>query len=231
LVQSALKESKQKNKMINVTEKQIQTAPFKTLPEFELLQKYYPKENWLIMGTLTHAKPTSAETQLRHFNEVIHALGKPNNTFGHRLHWIARIGGGAGTSSHTHIHFLLSKHQITNGHKFSYTPEQAIDFILKQWTKFGMKEQQRIYRFDSSRPGVEYVLRDESQHQERKVEISQSLRQLIKKEQKVIQSKQKEFDDLLNAVKTGMRNNGMKEVIIDGLAVWKNRMLHENFPR
>lgn len=170
--------------MKNVTEKQLPTAPFKTLPEFELLQKNYPKENWLLIGTLTHSRPTSAETQLRHFRELVHAIGKPNNTFGHRLHWICRVGGGAGTSSHTHLHFLLSKHHITNGHRFSYTTDQLIAFIQDNWTQFGMKKQQKIEVFDSSRPGVEYVLRDESPNQERMVEMSQGLISTIKKRQK-----------------------------------------------
>lgn len=170
--------------MNNVTEKQLPTAPFKTLPEFELLQKFYPRESWLLMGTLTHARPTSAETQLRHFRELVHAIGKPNNTFGHRLHWICRVGGGAGTSTHTHLHFLLSKHQITDGDRFSYNPDQLIAFIQDNWTQFGMKEHQEITIFDSSRPGVEYVLRDESPNQERMVEMSQGLIATIKKNQK-----------------------------------------------
>lgn len=145
--------------MKNVTEKQLPTVPFKTLPEFELLQKFYPRENWLLMGTLTHARPTSAETQLRHFRELVHAIGKPNNTFGHRLHWVCRVGGGAGTSSHIHLHFLLGKHHISNGHEFAYNPDQLIALIEDNWTRFGMKEHQEISIFDSSRPGVEYVLR------------------------------------------------------------------------
>lgn len=170
--------------MSQETEYTVQSATHKTLPEFVLLQKNYPKDEWLVIGTLTHAKKASAETQLRHFREMVHALGRPNNTFGHRLHWLVRVGGGEGTSAHTHLHFLLSRHQVINGHKFSYTPEQVIEFIKNYWTKHAMMEHQDVQLFDSSRNGVSYVLRDEGREQERIVEMSQALRALIKKKQK-----------------------------------------------
>lgn len=195
--------------MNNVPGKPILSAPFKTLPEFELLQKFYPREKWLLMGTLTHARPTSAETQLRHFRELVHAIGKPNNTFGHRLHWVCRVGGGAGTSRHTHLHFLLSKHQITDGNRFSYNPDHLIAFIQDSFKQFGMKEHQEIRVFDSSRPGVEYVLRDESPNQERMVEMSQGLISTIKKAQKSYKLAEKR-DPLAAEIITILKARGVR---------------------
>ncbi len=194
--------------MTKQTEYILQQATLKTLPEFSLLQKGYSKDEWLIIGTLTHAKKISAATQLLHFKKLMHALGKPNNTFGHRLHWLARVGGGEGTNAHTHLHFLLSKHQLTNGHRFSYTPDEVVEFIETYWTdKYGMKEHQDIALFDSSRNGISYVLRDESREQERIVEMSQALHAHLKKSQQSSQIAP-ERDPLVEEVVNKMRARG-----------------------
>ena len=153
------------------------------LPEFVLLRKNYPKDAWLIIGTLTHAHKTSAETQLRHFRELMDKIGKPNDVFGRRLHWIVRVGGGEGTESHTHLHFLLAEEKITNGFFVRYTSDQVIETIKDHWSKYGMADQQKVERFDSSRNGLSYVLRDEGRSQERIVEMSSGLRSVIKKRQ------------------------------------------------
>ena len=194
--------------MTIVTEKLRRKLSLKTLPEFALLTEHYPKNDWLIIGTLTHAKPTSAATQLRHFRDMIHALGEPNKTFGHRLHWIVRVGGGNGTDTHTHLHFLLSRHQLTNGHRFSYTPDQVVEFIADHWTKHGMKKQQRIQTFDSSCSGISYVLRDESREQERIVEMSQALTAFIKKKQKQQHDPYAGRDPLSVEIIKALRNKG-----------------------
>lgn len=154
-----------------------------TLPEFMLLKKNYPKDAWLVIGTLTHAEKTSAETQLRHFRDLMHAIGKPNRTFGQRLHWIVRVGGGAGTENHTHLHFLLAETKITDGLLVRYTADQVVDAIKSHWSRHGMVDQQKVERFDSSRNGLSYVLRDEGEAQERVVEMSRSLRSIIKRRQ------------------------------------------------
>ena len=52
------------------------------------------------------------------------------------------------------------------------------------WLQFGMREHQKIEVFDSSRPGIEYVLKEEGHSQERIVEMSQALRAFIKKIQR-----------------------------------------------
>jgi len=170
--------------MEKTTEKISQQSLQKTLPEFVLLKKNYPKDAWFIIGTLTHAQKSSAETQLRHFRELMDKIGKPNDVFGKRLHWIVRVGGGEGTENHTHLHFLLAEEKITNGFFVRYTADQLIEAIKIYWSKYGMPEQQKIDRFDSSRNGLSYVLRDEGRDQERIVEMSKALRAVIKKRQK-----------------------------------------------
>lgn len=169
--------------MEKLTEKICQQSQQKILPEFVLLKKNYPKDAWLIIGTLTHAQKSSAETQLRHFRELMDKIGKPNDVFGRRLHWIVRVGGGKGTENHTHLHFLLAEEKITNGFFVRYTADQVIDAIKSHWEKYGMAEQQKIERFDSSRNGLSYVLRDEGRDQERIVEMSPALRTVIKRRQ------------------------------------------------
>jgi hypothetical protein len=169
--------------MKTIVEKITEQASLKTLPEFSLIKKNYPKNAWLIMGTLTHAKPTSAATQLLHFHELMDALGKSNDVFGKRLHWVVRVGGGEGTNTHTHLHFLLAEHKITNGHTIKFTAEQVIQAIKKHWAGHGMEAHQKIERFDPSKNGLAYIFRDESRDQERIVEMSSALRSLIKKRQ------------------------------------------------
>lgn len=144
------------------------------LPEREAIRKY-PKENWLVIGHLTHAKTTSAETQLRHFREMIHALGFPNRVFGRRLHWLVRVGGNP---EHIHLHFMLGRYQLLDGHKHRYTPAEVVEFLQSAWKPHGMS---RIELFDSSRPGIEYVLRREPDGHGNEVEMSEGLVAQIKK--------------------------------------------------
>jgi hypothetical protein len=147
-----------------------------TLPEFHLVRKY-PNENWLCIGHLTFAKPPSPETQLHHFRKLMHSLGEKNRAFGIRLHWVVRVGGGG--DSHFHMHFLLGHHQLTDGHRYRYSPEEVREFILKYWKKHHGKERQ-VELFDSSRGGVSYVLRREGKDFV-KVELSDGLTSAIKK--------------------------------------------------
>lgn len=144
------------------------------LPEREAIRAY-PKENWLVIGHLTHASTTSAATQLQHFRDMVHALGYPNRVFGRRLHWLVRVGG---YPEHIHLHFLLGRHQLLDGHKHRYTPEEVLKFLQGAWKPHGMS---RIELFDSSRPGIEYVLRREPDGHGNEVEMSEGLISQIKK--------------------------------------------------
>lgn len=152
------------------------TAPtnLPCLPEREAIRAY-PKENWLIIGHLTHANQTSATTQLQHFREMIHALGYPNRVFARRLHWLVRVGGHRG---HIHLHFLLGRHQLLDGHRHRYTAAEVLNFLQGAWKPHGMA---RIELFDSSRPGIEYVLRREPDGHGNEVEMSEGLISQIKK--------------------------------------------------
>lgn len=148
------------------------------LPAWELLREY-PKDNWLVIGHLTHAKTTSAETQLKHFKAMMHALGYKNRVFGRRLHWIVRVGGHP---DHIHLHFLLGKEQLTNGHRHSFRPEEVMEFIKEYWKgKHGMRV---VDIFDSSRPGIEYVLRREPRGHGNEADMSEGLTSEIKKRRK-----------------------------------------------
>ena len=145
------------------------------LPALELIREY-PKANWLVIGGLTHAKKTSAQTQLKHFKDMMHALGYANGSFARRLHWIVRVGGHP---EHIHLHFLLGKEKLTNGHKRSYSPDEVVKFIKKWWKRrYGMEF---VELFDSSRPGIKYVLRREPDGYGNETEMSEALAEEIKK--------------------------------------------------
>ena len=156
--------------MINITQ-------LSSLPERELIRPYH-KSKWLVIGHLTHAKHTSAETQLLHFEKMMHELGYPNRVFGRRLHWLVRVGG---PDEHIHLHFLLAHHQITDGHKHSYSPDEVVSFLKKAWKVYGMG---KIELYDSSRPGIEYVLRREEDWCHNDVVMSEGLISSIKKNQR-----------------------------------------------
>ncbi|MFM8337743.1 MAG: hypothetical protein ACKODK_19465 [Opitutaceae bacterium] len=195
--------------MEKLAEKISQQSQHKTLPEFALLTKNYSKDAWFIIGTLTHAQRTSAETQLRHFRELMDEIGRPNDVFGRRLHWIVRVGGGEGTANHTHLHFLLAEHKVTDGHTVKLTADEVIATIKKFWSRFGMPAHQEIERFDSSKNGLSYVLREENKDQERIVEMSQALRAQISK----LQQSSKlppERDPLVESVVNQMRARGAR---------------------
>ena len=173
------------------------STPHACLPERDIL-RVYPKENWLVIGHLTHAKPTSASTQLQHFRQMMQALGYPNRVFGRRLHWLVRVGG---PSDHIHLHFLLGQHQLTDGHKHSYTPAEVVSFLKNAWKAHGMA---KVEPYDSSRPGIEYVLRREDDRCHNDVEMSEALTAAIKKAQRV------ERDPLVSDLVEHLRSQGVK---------------------
>lgn len=167
------------------------------LPERELIRAY-PKHDWLVIGHLTHAKPTSAQTQVHHFEQMMHALGYPNRVFGRRLHWLVRVGGPA---EHIHLHFIIGNHQLTNGHKHSYTPDEVVSFVKNAWKAHGMC---RVELYDSSRPGIEYVLRREDDRCHNDVVMSEALVAVIKKGQQV------ERDPVVADIVAHLRSQGVK---------------------
>jgi hypothetical protein len=150
------------------------SAPLATLPECEIIRDY-PKGNWLVIGHLTHAKATSATTQLQHFRQMMHALGYPNRVFSHRLHWLVRVGGPAG---HIHLHFLLGGHQLVDGRIHSYTSAEVISFLKNAWKAHGMAV---VESYDPCQRGIEYVLRREDDRCHNDVEMSDGLISGIKK--------------------------------------------------
>lgn len=171
---------------------------FQCLPEREALRKY-PNENWLVIGHLTHAKPTSAAAQIEHFKTMIHALGYPNRVFSRNLHWVVRVGGHP---EHIHLHFLLGRHQLTDGKKHSYSPDEVVSFLKNSWKAHGMS---RIEIFDSSRPGIDYVLRREPESHGNEVEMSEELIRQIKKNQRA-----EERDPVVDDVVAMLRSQGVK---------------------
>lgn len=100
-----------------------------------------------------------------------------------------------------HLHFLLGRHQLTDGHKHSYTSAEVASFLKNAWKAHGMA---KVEIYDSSRPGIEYVLRREDDHCHNDVEMSEALTAVIKKAQRV------ERDPLVSDLVEHLRSQGVK---------------------
>jgi hypothetical protein len=116
------------------------------LPYYSALLDY-GDERWIGFGTLTHAHETPAVLQIERGRDLMHAIGRENDCFGDRLHWIIRAEGGhvgkdgadPKDEARTHLHFLLSGHRIIDGHLHPFSPEEARSFLENNW-EYGRAE-------------------------------------------------------------------------------------------
>lgn len=128
----------------------------------------------MCIGHLTFANSTDPNTQLHHFDRLMHRLGWANGAFGSRLHWLCRVGG---TPDHLHLHFLIGKHKLTHSEKHSYTPEKVCEFINSEWKEnFGIRDVEPFVPYIN---GVSYVLRHEDGN-DALVVMSDALKQALK---------------------------------------------------
>lgn len=149
-----------------------ETILLETLPEYENV-RWYPEADIIAIGCLTTKTRMTEEALLRAFRRLMKKLGFANRAFANRLHWACRIGG---KPKHLHIHFLIGKTQLVDGHRHSYTPEQVCEFIRKEWA-LGMNQ---VDVFVPGGGGVSYTLRREEGECEA-VEISDGMTTAIKR--------------------------------------------------
>lgn len=134
----------------------------KHLPYYAALRDY-GASRWICFGTLTHAHAKPAPLQLERFRELMHAIGRENDSFGKRLHWVVRAEGGhrnegkarSEDETRMHLHFLLADHRVIAGHTHPFTREAACTFLEDNW-KFGRAD---VQPFDPTRKGLEYVMK------------------------------------------------------------------------
>jgi len=151
----------------------------------------YPEKDWICFGTLTTEQPTSGKTLIGNFKELMDSIGRCNESFGKRLHWFARVEGKNGVGAEdrdpnkrTHLHFMLGKHKVTDGHKHQFTITDACQYLKRAWDpRFGMAD---VRPYDSTLDGLDYVLKapggPKSDGWEDTVEISPALLGYLKKE-------------------------------------------------
>jgi hypothetical protein len=154
----------------------------KHLPHYSAL-KEYDASNWVSFGTLTHKYPAPPAVQLARFKTLMDTIGSLNHSFGRRLHWVVRVEGkNEGDAANlqddekrAHLHFLLARHKVVDGHKHQLTPAGACYFLEKVW-EYGRAE---VEPYDLAKDGLGYILKcpfgPKSPEWEDTVEISSSL--------------------------------------------------------
>jgi len=150
----------------------------------------YPEKDWICFGTLTTEQSTSGKTLIGNFKELMDSVGRCNQSFGKRLHWFARVEGKNGIgaedrdpSKRTHLHFMLAKHKVTDGHKHQFTIPDACQYLKRAWDpRFGIAD---VRPYDPELPGLDYALKapggPKSEGWEDTVEISPALFSFLKK--------------------------------------------------
>lgn len=176
--------------MKNDEEKHGEREALRNLPHYSAL-KGYPETQWLCFGTLTHKHRTQGSVQIARFKDLMDRIGLLNASYGKRLHWIVRAegqNGGIGDTENeqkrTHLHFLLGRHKVENGHKSAISAQEASAFLERHWS-YGKAE---VEAFKVGVGGLEYVLKcpngPTSEDWEDIVEISPALIHLLTEEKK-----------------------------------------------
>ena len=217
-----------------ITQKQqAEAADFRHLPFYSAL-KGYDESQWLCFGTLTHKHPTSAETQLKRFEKLMHRLGSLNGSFGKRLHWVVRVEGGADHTSlerrvmqsgaglddgqqHTHLHFLVGRHKVADGDKHTMTAEEAGAFLEKEW----LHGRAEVVPYVQGKDGLGYVLKcpggPTSAAWQDRCELSDALLVFLKKSPAI------ERDPFAVEILGTLRARGARAWFGDEVPHWKNK--------
>lgn len=122
-----------------------------SLPILRELDKYDVSE-LLVFGTLTHARPPTAETQIKRFEILMDTIGGVNRCYGKRLHWFVRCEGD--DKIHSHLHFVLGKHKVADGHTHQFSAEEVCDFLNRNWGEFTEEKKFKRYGITLIKPYI-----------------------------------------------------------------------------
>ena len=210
------------NKMNFIKQNRTTGDAFEHLPHYSALKDYDPS-NWVCFGTLTHKHETSATVQLSRFKTLMDTIGSLNHSFGKRLHWVVRVEGGHESKceemKRTHLHFILARHKVTNGHKHQFTPDEACNFLEKVW-EYGRVN---VTPYNPSKDGLEYLLKcphgPQSKEWNDMVELSPSLITLLT--EKKLMDSYKGRDPLALTIFAALKKSGTPVYFGDEVPHWK----------
>jgi len=207
---------------MNLSKSNLTDEAFELLPHYSALKDYDPS-NWVCFGTLTHRHETSATVQLSRFKTLMDTIGSLNHSFGKRLHWVVRVEGGHENKGEemkrTHLHFLLARHKVTDGHKHQFTPVEACNFLERIW-EYGRVE---VTPYDPSKDGLKYILKCPHGPQSKEwgdtVELSPSLNTLLTEEK--LMDSYKGRDPLALSIFTALKRSRTPVYFGDEVPHWK----------
>lgn len=184
----------------------------------------YGDENWILIGTLTAAKPLSPPALLDRFRTLMDTLGGANHCHGKRLHWFVRVEGGA--DKRHHLHCLVGKQRVEDGHYHPFSATEACSFVSRNWT-FGKT---KVRPYDEAKDGVGYVTKLENRaSRDDYYEISKSLLKTLNKDTpvvaapKAIGQRYADRDPLSVAIITAIRERGGLAWFGDEVPNWEGR--------
>jgi hypothetical protein len=200
--------------------------PFEHLPHYSALMEY-DISNWVCFGTLTHKYPASPAVQIARFKTLMDTIGSLNHSFGRRLHWVVRVEGkNEGDAANlqdeekrAHLHFLLARHKVVDGHKHQLTPAGTCHFMEKVW-EYGRAE---VEPYDPAKDGLGYILKcpsgPKSKEWEDTVEMSPSLLTYLTK--KKLMEPYADRDPFAVGILLELRKRGTQACFGDEIPRWR----------